>query len=329
LPDFVILANAVWDSPTGGGGHSSQQYALAMMRRGWRVSFVQKDGSVVHTPLKELNPGPGTIVMCDLPWIDHYYDTFMNLKEQGCRTIYRIIDNWHMTPRRDYSEEREIAFITAADLVFASNPLNIERFLPIRSDITLLRNGVDLELFWNWKGDPPADLLRGKPTLVFVASFWDPEWIDWRSLFHALESCPEMTLNVIGPRERIQAQSAPRNCHFLGVKRNRLLPSYLHNCDAGLLPYNRARTRYNNPLKVLEYLGCGLPVVCCPNLSIMDYPYRYFYRDPEEFVAKIRLALETPIDSAFLHRSLSQHTWESRLESLLARLAPLAVRSLT
>lgn len=320
MPDFVILANTHWDPPTG-GGNSSQQYANAMLRRGWRVCFLQRDGVEVLTPLRELQMGPETVAICDLPFIDFYYDTFMRLRDLGCRTVYRVVDNWLLTPCRYYSEARELAFIKAADLVVCSSPLNIGRFINTRPDITLLRNGVDLPRFRDWQGERPADLVIGQPTLVFMASFWDRSWVDWQALLYAAEKLPQASFNLLGDRERIGLTELPDNLHLLGTKRHELLPAYLRHSDVGLLTYNPGRTWYNNPVKVLEYLAAGLPVVSCPNISIANYPYIFPYRTPEECVRQIAQASRTPLDHDYLQQVLEQHTWETRLDLLLAKLA--------
>ncbi len=329
MPDFVVLGNTLWVRPTK-GGNSSRQYTRAALRRGWRVSYVQRDRTAALTQLEDLELGPGTVAMCDMPWVDFYYDLFCALKERGCRTVYRIVDNWHLTPLGPtYDEEREHAFISSADAVFASNPLSIERFQHIRSDIALLRNGADTELFWGKAKKQPDDLRRGDPTLVFVASFWDPAWVDWDSLVHAAEAAPALSINVLGEPKGLEGQPVPPNLHLLGSRPWVDLPNYLNHSDVGAVAYDRERTRYNNPIKVLEYLASGLPVVSPPNVSIADYPYVYFYGSPEDFLAQVEVAAAASIDRDYLRRMLAEHTWDRRLDDLMARLdsvAPVGTR---
>jgi len=325
-PDFIILANTRWNRYSEGrGGNSSPQYADAIRAQGGRVCYLQKDRINSLTPLEEIELGPNTVVMCDMPWVDFYLDLFLKLKQLGCRTVYRIVDNWQFTPRQqEYDEAREIAFIRAADAVFASNPLSIERFRGVRDDIGLLRNGVDLAHFCDWRGVHPPEMKRGEPTAVFVTGFWDPEWVDWLALSYAAEQMPRMTINVLGDASKATLPALPENIHLLGRRPWSQLPAYFHQAEVGVVAYAAARTRYNNPLKVLEYLASGLPVVSSPNPSLGDYPYIYFYETPEEFAAQIQAACARPMDKAALHEILKQHTWEARLEALLARLEELA-----
>ena len=319
MPDFVILSNSPWNSK-GRGGNSSQQYALAVMRRGWRVHYADMYGVRSFTPLSDLAPGPGTVVMCDNPWVKYYADLFFELKAQGCSTVYRAVDNWLTTPYRgQYCEERELAYVRESDLAVASNPLTVERFRPCRPDIDLLRNGVDLDHFWNWSGTPSAEIKRGQPTVVLVTSLWAPDWIDWPALFYAAESCPEMVINVLANPENFP-QHAFTNINLIGIRSWQILPAYLRQCDVGVIPYLPDKARYTNPLKALEYLASGLPVVHAPNPSITDYPYMYQYDSPADFVSQIQAAAQARLEEAALHQTLSQHTWDQRLEILLAKL---------
>lgn len=320
MPDFVILSNCPWNSD-GRGGNSSQVYAETIMQRGGRVHFADSGGVRLFTPIEQLDLGRNTVVMCNMPWVEYYFDLFFDLMVAGCPSIYRIVDNWHETPRWFYySEAREIDYIKAADIVVASNPLNADRFRHIRPDIGLLRNGVDLANFWHWQGEPPTDLKKGEITAAFVTSLWAPEWIDWEALFYAVESCPELVINVLARIENFPARPVPDNMNLIGIRPWKMLPAYLHHCDVGLLPYLPAKTRHSNPLKALEYLGCGVPVVCLPNPSLTDYPYHFIYDGPADFVDKIRQAAATEVDRAALYNFLQQHTWEARLDSLLLRL---------
>jgi glycosyltransferase involved in cell wall biosynthesis len=323
-PDFIILANTRWNrNAEGRGGNSSPQYADVIRARGGRVSYIQKDRINRLTPLEEIEPGPNTVVMCDMPWVDFYLDLFLKLKALDCRTVYRIVDNWLLTPRKpEYDESREIAFIRAADGVFASNPLSIERFREVRTDIKLLRNGVDLDHFWNWQGEAPAEMRRGKPTAVFVTGFWDPEWVDWPALIYAARELPTMAINVLGDASQAKLPALPENVHLLGRRPWSQLPAYFHQADIGIVAYRPARTRYNNPLKVLEYLASGRPVVASRNPSLGDYPYLYFYETPEDFLGQIKRAVSEPVAKEGLRKILENHTWRARLEELLKELGP-------
>jgi glycosyltransferase involved in cell wall biosynthesis len=330
MPDFVILGNSKWDGPAGRGGNSSQQYAQVLLRRGWRVSFIQLDGGNKLTPLEEIVPGPETIVMCCRPWPEFYYQIFMMLKARGCRTIYRSSDNWAYTIRRkNYSEEMEIDILRAADVVVASNPLSIERFKHIRPDMTLLRNGVDLDLFWNSQDEASPDIVTGNPTAIFVASFWDLDWIDWSNLTAAARLLPKLSVNILGNVPDALQAEAPPNIHCLGSQPWRNLPAYHKKCDIGLVTYNAEYTAYNNSLKVMEYLASGLRVVCAPNESTKDYPYIFQYRSAEELASQIMNAAATPVDRDSLYSFLKQHTWDKNMDILLRRVAEVAAKEPT
>ena len=81
------------------------------------------------------------------------------------------------------------------------------------------------------------------------------------------ERRPDWNIVMVGRREKSTALPAERdNLKWLGAKPFKALPAYLANVDVGLVPLlNSAYNRASAPLKVLEYLAAGLPVVSSVN----------------------------------------------------------------
>jgi teichuronic acid biosynthesis glycosyltransferase TuaH len=97
----------------------------------------------------------------------------------------------------------------------------------------------------------------------------------------------------------------------------------------GLTPY--ADTDFNRasfPLKTLEYLANGLPVVSTdlPAVRWLDTDLIEVGTGPEDFASKVREVLSRPFDEAERARRIAfarRHSWTARAEQLLAIL-PLA-----
>jgi glycosyltransferase involved in cell wall biosynthesis len=65
----------------------------------------------------------------------------------------------------------------------------------------------------------------------------------------------------------------PPNVHFLGLKPQGSLPDYLARFDVGLLPFVVSpMTHAVSPLKVFEYLACGVPVAAPPLRAVVGIP---------------------------------------------------------
>jgi glycosyltransferase involved in cell wall biosynthesis len=78
-------------------------------------------------------------------------------------------------------------------------------------------------------------------------------------------------------------------------------------------------TRTMNPLKVLEYLAAGKPVVATPLPALCAYgPHVALASGPEEFAAAVELALaeESEVRRRSRAEFAGRNSWESRLEEI-------------
>jgi glycosyltransferase involved in cell wall biosynthesis len=78
---------------------------------------------------------------------------------------------------------------------------------------------------------------------------------------------PHWQLVVLGPVLKIPPTSLPRrpNIYWLGAQPYAALPAFLHGWRLGIIPFvERPVTRRSHPLKALEWLAAGLPVVSSP-----------------------------------------------------------------
>jgi len=172
-----------------------------------------------------------------------------------------------------------------------------------------------------------------------------------------------LSLLLVGPYdprwepERFAALIARPNVHHTGRVPAREVPSYLAAMDVGLTPY--ASTPFNLasfPLKTLEYLGAGLPVVST------DLPGARWLRDDlissdpaaasqllalasgkTEFAAAVRRVAGKPGSAATAMRSpgprgraaraaaarafADRHSWPRRAEALAAAIGLRALRA--
>lgn len=138
-----------------------------------------------------------------------------------------------------------------------------------RSRVVVIRNGVDVELFAGGRGNGVRRRygLRRKPVIGFAGSL--KAWHGVRTLVLALAGLPESAhLLVVGDgpqREDIQALASalhvgPR-LRMAGAVGHERMPDYLAAMDVAVAPYEPQPGFYFSPLKVMEYMAAGLPVV--------------------------------------------------------------------
>ena len=116
---------------------------------------------------------------------------------------------------------------------------------------------------------------------------------------------------------------------WIGFRPYEQLPAYLGAMDLGLVPY--AATPFNRasfPLKILEYLGAGLPVVATdlPILRWLDTDLVHVVDDGDAnaFADAVERALPGAADPALVARRqafAARHSWRSRAADYDATLA--------
>lgn len=183
------------------------------------------------------------------------------------KSMLRIADK--MSGFRKYTSamgvlEKEVA--QRVDLVaYTAQSLHshVQSLSPKRS--IFLPNGVNVDHFQNTKNKEPLDIAQiPHPRVVYVGAMH--EWFDFDLINSSVAALPNVSFILIGPNELATKHllRAP-NLHLLGRRSYTSLPAYLKFSDIGIIPFNvkehKDLIEHVNPLKLLEYFACGLPVV--------------------------------------------------------------------
>lgn len=149
--------------------------------------------------------------------------------------------------------------VDACDLVFVTSRRLARKIAARRPDAIYLPNAV-ADFFFDRPAAEPSMLARfPRPRVVFVGKL--DAWVDFDAIARVAERNPEASVLVVGPGEPA-ARSYPKNVHFTGPFPYRELPWLLGFCDVGLVPFIKNElTHAVSPLKLFEYLACGLPTV--------------------------------------------------------------------
>lgn len=142
-------------------------------------------------------------------------------------------------------------------------------------------------------------------------------------------------LRVVGPKsardplvaDRIERLLRRPEVTYVGrVPAEELAPE-LARCRVGVTPYlDTEFNRASFPLKTLEYLGAGLPVVSSdlPSVHWLDCPQVDIATSRDTFVAFVRARLAAPFSAADAADRMSfaeRHSWHRRAEQVLDLLA--------
>jgi len=248
--------------------------------------------------------------------------------------IYHIVDEYtgygDLDPARaDDMRRRERELIAQADLVLVTSRALLESKRGINPNTHWVPNGVDYERFASAaaaRREPEEMVGLPHPRIGYVGAINDK--IDAGLLLQVAEAYPQATIVMVGPVRvgsedtrggLVRLRSRP-NVRFMGQVPVERVPEFMAACDVGLLPYQRSIWTENiQPLKLYEYLACGLPVVSTEIPAVRDEgDIISVADDPHSFVASVGQALAVDSDALRAMRQMraSQNTWRERVERI-------------
>ena len=267
----------------------------------------------------------------DYLWLSTFHSGGLTSIFKQAKIISHVHDNFSgypSTPRTCRKIEKEQ--YQKASIIFASAPslkqMLINDFGISKNKINILSPGVSLEYYSTGDISCPNELLNlPKPRLVALGN---TSKLDFEIL-EAFVSHPEFvgSVVIVGPVNEKLSQMAlqyPNLC-LAGSVDSKEVPSYLLNCDIGLILMGRQMTdaaEHTCPMKLYEYAAGGLPVIST-SLPIFDHinlPVKIVRQPLEAFTAltNVLQAKEyiRPIMLDFAH----QNSWKNKYTFLLDKL---------
>jgi glycosyltransferase involved in cell wall biosynthesis len=234
---------------------------------------------------------------------------------------------WHRSGRRLARGADRLA--GASDLVVAVNADAARRWETRGFPAAFLPNGCDATL--HGKVDEAPDLTGVKlprPIAGFLGH------LNGRTDLGLLEAVADagVSLLIVGPKddafepERFDRLASRHNVAYVGARPFEDLPPYLKAIDVGLVPYTDTTfNRGSFPLKTLEYLAAGRPVVATPLPAV-----RWLATDlvdtaatPAEFAAAVLRNAPVAREPRLVRRRrefASRHSWARRAEEFASLL---------
>ncbi|MBN2654297.1 MAG: glycosyltransferase [Nitrospirae bacterium] len=167
--------------------------------------------------------------------------------------------------------EEEIAGYCDAVITITEKLRDTKKHL--HESIFVMPNGVDMDMFKkNAEYTKPEYFpdTEGKVVLYIGAI---EEWVDVEAIYAAAASENGLDFLCVGPvRSDISKLKQLRNVHLIGSKPYSEMPGYIAHSDVCILPFkDNEITRNSDPLKLLQYLSMGKPVVALKFEGINDF----------------------------------------------------------
>lgn len=222
--------------------------------------------------------------------------------------------------RRITAAEDEM--IDRADVVIATSEPLRQAKRTRRSDVVLVRHGVDFDHFATaWRTPPrrPSDL-TGIQGPIFGFFGLVEHWVDRALLAEVARRRPQYSFVVIGEcKVDVSELRALPNVYVLGRRPYEQLPAYAAAFDAAMLLFsNHAMTQSVNPVKMTEYLAAGLPIISTPLPEAERFQGAITIAgDAEAFAVACDRIVETPRpDREEISELVGSETWASKVEYL-------------
>lgn len=239
--------------------------------------------------------------------------------------IYFCMDDYAELPGVDRAllAPLERAFVSEVDTVIATAQHLVDTRRPPSGRAFHLPQGVNHAHF-SRRREIPGDLARlPRPRIGFAGGVSDG--CDQEILLRLADAVPEGSIVLVGPVTTDVARLARPNIHLLGHRSYDELPAYVQHFDVGIINYVlNDWMRAVDPLKLLEYLSAGIPVVTTDLPEVHKYADQVrIARGTGEFVAQCLDAVRMRTASADAVRSAfaAGHTWESRAHTMLGWVA--------
>jgi O-antigen/teichoic acid export membrane protein/glycosyltransferase involved in cell wall biosynthesis len=208
-----------------------------------------------------------------------------------------------------------------AQQIIAANPQVADSIRRDGYQPHLIPFGCDYEHFLTTADvQPAADISLRAPFAVFMGHVGDR--IDAAILSAVVDR--GIRLLVVGPQhgyadaDRLAELLRSPNVQWVGAKDFDELPRYLAPAAVGILPYNHSKFNEGSfPLKTLEYLAAGLPVVATdlPAIRWLGGPDIVVADEPQSFADAVEalVVLGRDDDGDARRRSFAQaHSWNER-----------------
>ena len=206
------------------------------------------------------------------------------------------------------------AALRTVDSITANTRVTAERLPRVGGTVSIVPNGVDVRRFHDALPQRPAGIPEGQ-FAVYAGVI--QERIDVDLLCRVARTSKIPVVVAGGGDESILAELQSAGVFTLGRLDHELVPGLLKSAAVGLLPHRiMPLTESMDPLKLLEYLAAGLPVVATPLPGVEISDRVLVASTPERFAQAIADAAAIGVSST-PDPAVRLRDWSRQAQALL------------
>lgn len=183
-------------------------------------------------------------------------------------------------------------------------------------------NGIDNNHFSRKKTKLPNQFLHiPEPRIIYVGAI--QEWFDFKLVKKMATILNDVSIVLIGPVKHIPKDFHNiENIYIQGIQPHNIIPTLLQYAQVGIIPFDVQNhpLLVNNihPLKLYEYLACGIPVVSTDwkELRLMNSP-AILCKHTDDFIHAVQEQISKPVNLQELTLFTQKAEWRHRVKKLL------------
>ena len=256
------------------------------------------------------------ILLSSLPNVSEFYKDHPDSIK-----IYYCVDDFTQFPGVDKRliTEMEEELIESSDLILYTASYLEKKFSSSGEKIHYFPHGVDFDHFSQI--DKKREIAKDKKPVIGFFGYLS-QWVDLDLIAKIAETRPDWKIMLIGGTDQnIDCLKRFNNILLTGAVKYSQLPGSAADFDIGIIPFKiNELTRAVNPLKFLEYMAMGIPVVSTPLPELMRFADQVYLADNyTDFTAKIERALseDNPDKRKLRIKLASENSWASRSRQLI------------
>ena len=243
----------------------------------------------------------------------------VDLIPPGAFTVYVCVDDWSTFHNLDgaWLDRREQDLLQRADIVFAVSRFLVEKCRRVAGNrVHYSPHGVAYNRFHDG-AQPDRFRPSPRPVIGFYGNLH--AWVDFDLIEQLAHARPQWDFILIGEwYADVSALRACANVTLTGRREHAELPAYCSTFSAAIIPYDMRQERMQsvNPVKTLELLAAGVPVVASdiPELHGMS-PDIILCRTRDEWLTALDAAIQRTDHLAISNR-VADADWSSRVQTL-------------